>query len=811
MKELIISAKNGDPEAFGRLYESCRKAGLSIAKQFVKNDTDAEDMYQDAFLKAMENIDRFDENREFGPWLNTIIANTCKDFLGKKRPMNFTDMSDEETEFVDTIESTDVSSLPESVYVRKEMLQIVDGIVEMLPNEQKEATVLFYFKDFSVKQVAEYQNVSEDTVKSRLNYSRKKVEQATKDYEKKNGIKICIASVIPAILVLYFKNNAYAAQIEAALGALSVSSGAAVVAKAGTGALKAGTSAGKVAAAKGVAAAKTVAAGKIAAIAGAGIIATTGAGFAIHHLVEKTPNGYINDEGYYVFGTYEQDGDESNGPEPIEWEILDENENGTLLISRYVLDSVQYNETREEVTWENCSLRSWLNNDFYNTAFDDGMKASINTVTIDNEGNTLLGTLGGNDTSDKIFALSVSEILKYYNFNSYYTRSHPYIENGDIITALTGYSEQLIIPPTEYAISRGASHTTMTDNRYIESLPEYGYSDSCIGKTGSDWWLRTPSDYSQACVVGRFGRGGANSLATVEYTHTGVRPALYINSSIEIQEEPIAEEEKTVEEENTPKGYINDEGYYVFGTYEQDGDESNGPEPIEWEILDENENGTLLVSRYVLDCVQYHLAEGSLYCTDYEEYPDQAWWDQWDNLTWETCSLRSWMNNDFYNTAFDDEQKKNINTVTIINEDNQRFGTPGGNNTSDKIFALSVSEILKYYDFNTYYPETELGYSEQLIIPATEYAILRGVFRWSISNVHYTDETIYEALLKQGYSASCIGKIGSCWWLRTRGYAGADECIVDFNGKAGANCFTATGLHNQSDLVGVRPALYINR
>ena len=273
MKDIIISAKNGDPEAFGRLYESCRKAGISLAKQYVKNDTDAEDIYQDAFLKAMENIDRFDENREFGPWLNTIIANTCKDFLGKKRPMNFTDMSDEENEFVDTIASSDESSLPESMYVRKEMLQIVDGIVEMLPDEQKEATLLFYFKNYSIKQVAEYQHVSEDTVKSRLNYSRKKVEQATKDYEKKHGIKICAYSVIPAILVLYFKNSVYASQLDASLGALSASNGLSGAA------IKAGT------AAKTAAAAKTIAAWKIAAIAGAGIIAVTGVGFAIHHFV----------------------------------------------------------------------------------------------------------------------------------------------------------------------------------------------------------------------------------------------------------------------------------------------------------------------------------------------------------------------------------------------------------------------------------------------------------------------------------------------------------------------------------------------
>ena len=422
MKEIIISAKNGDSEAFGSLYESCRKAGLSIARQFVKNDTDAEDMYQDAFLKAMENIDRFDENREFGPWLNTIIANTCKDFLGKKRPMNFTDMSDEETEFVDTIESSDVSSLPESVYVRKEMLQIVDGIVGTLPNEQKEATVLFYFKDFSVKQVAEYQKVSEDTVKSRLNYSRKKVEQATKDYEKKHGIKICIASVIPAILVLYFKNSAYAAQFEAALSMLSASGAlpeAGIGAKAGMGAAKAGAVAGK------------VAAWKIAAIVVASAVAATGAGFAIHHFVtsgdreetviedsentseigsqtennipdesetsedvgiqeepvldeispvkEAIKNAQVGD--IIEIGSFEQDGDETNGAEPIEWQVLAEEDGKKLLLSKYVLmplgnlmvfpgDGVKY-------SWKECGIRTYLNGEFYESAFTDAEREQI--------------------------------------------------------------------------------------------------------------------------------------------------------------------------------------------------------------------------------------------------------------------------------------------------------------------------------------------------------------------------------------------------------------------------------------------------
>ena len=820
MKEIIISAKNGDSEAFGNLYESCRKAGLSVAKQYVKNDTDAEDMYQDAFLKAMENIDRFDENREFGPWLNTIIANTCKDFLGKKRPMNFTDMSDEETEFVDKIESSDVSSLPESVYVRKEMLQIVDGIVEMLPNEQKEATVLFYFKDFSVKQVAEYQKVSEDTVKSRLNYSRKKVEQATKDYEKKHGIKICIASVIPAILVLYFKNSAYAAQFEAALSMLSASS---ALTKAGIGALKVGTAAGK------------VAAWKIVAIVAAGAIAAIGAGFAIHHFVasgdrvktepinsekpsveseiqtentiqeepdeeeerlaeeEKTAVGYMNDEGYYVFGSYEQDGEESNGPEPIEWLILDENENGTLLLSRYVLDCVQFNTTKTEVSWESCSLRSWMNDDFYNAAFDDDEKASINTVIIKR-----------NNTSDRIFALDVFEERDYFGYYD------PWYSQSSFRGGLSP-----IAPPTKYAESKGVYTCDITDDVNIND--DYWLS----GETYSaHWWLRSlqsPSSSSDVMAC-NFTSDYGDCWQYVNREDIGVRPALYISDKLpwepETQAENAASEkpavveepevegpaiegpaivegpatEEGVAEEKRADGFINDEGYYVFGLYEQDGDVSNGPEPIEWEILDENENGTLLISRYILDCVQYNTED-----TD---------------VTWETCSLREWMNNDFYNAAFDDEMKSRINTVTLVNEDDPRYGTPGGNDTIDNIFCLSLSEILKYYSFNFYISNQWVGYSEALIIPATKYATDNGVFTYSITDSYYK-------MMLSSYSEDCVGKTGASWWLRTPGEHNKRTCIVEPYGKTGVNSSPFLGhslvVYNSADDFGVRPALYINK
>ena len=248
---------------------------------------------------------------------------------------------------------------------------------------------------------------------------------------------------------------------------------------------------------------------------------------------ERTPDGYINDEGYYVFGWYEQDGHENNGPEPIEWEILDENENGTLLISRYVLGYHRYNSEYTIVTWETCSLRNWLNDDFYNTAFDDNMKAKINTVTLVNEDNPYSGTPGGNDTNDKIFCLSLSELLRYYPFDYW---------DPD---GWHGFSQALITPPTEYVYRHGMGFTgTITNENYERTLSGFNYSTDCVGKGCAIWWLRTPSceGRSEACVVGCYGNAGAGFVAPsgtipnygidedkdVSWIN-GVRPALYIS------------------------------------------------------------------------------------------------------------------------------------------------------------------------------------------------------------------------------------------------------------------------------------------
>jgi len=227
-------------------------------------------------------------------------------------------------------------------------------------------------------------------------------------------------------------------------------------------------------------------------------------------------NSYVG--GIVIFGVYEQDGDLTNGPEPIEWEVLDINENGMLLVSKYVLDCVKYNTEYEDVTWEACTLRSWMNSDFYTTAFDAREQARINTTYVVNNDNSYYGTEGGNDTYDKVFCLSLDEILKYYPFNSWYSDYQ------------WGFCQRLVTEVTPYVVSRMEIAMQITNEDYNDYLAGVGYSTDVVGKEAAWWWLRSPGKYScSACLVYYFGIVGAyDSCYDIVFDYCGVRPALYV-------------------------------------------------------------------------------------------------------------------------------------------------------------------------------------------------------------------------------------------------------------------------------------------
>lgn len=117
------------------------------------------------------------------------------------------------------------------------------------------------------------------------------------------------------------------------------------------------------------------------------------------------------------FGFYEQDNDISNGAEEIEWLVLTVEGNRALLVSKYALDYQPYNTSYTSVTWENCTLRSWLNDTFYNKAFDLQYQGMIETTSVSADINTYYNTNSGNTTQDKVFILSIAEVKEYFANN----------------------------------------------------------------------------------------------------------------------------------------------------------------------------------------------------------------------------------------------------------------------------------------------------------------------------------------------------------------------------------------------------------
>ena len=116
-----------------------------------------------------------------------------------------------------------------------------------------------------------------------------------------------------------------------------------------------------------------------------------------------------------IFGSYSHSGSMDGVKEPIQWQVLAVDRDRALVISKYGLVEKKYNEKYESVTWETCTLRTWLNVVFYSSAFSNTEKERIRQVRLSNPDNLKYGTKGGKDTTDRIFLLSIDEAGMYFN------------------------------------------------------------------------------------------------------------------------------------------------------------------------------------------------------------------------------------------------------------------------------------------------------------------------------------------------------------------------------------------------------------
>ena len=192
------------------------------------------------------------------------------------------------------------------------------------------------------------------------------------------------------------------------------------------------------------------------------------------------------------FGNYEQDNNSSNGKEKIEWLVLEKDGDKALVVSKYALDCKPYNTENADMTWETCSLRKWLNNDFLNAAFSETEQGQIVSATVTADKNPSYSTSPGNDTTDRVFLLSIPEANKYFKTDNERTCG-----------------------VTEYAAAQGA-YTS--------------YSYSAGGKAACWWWLRSPGNYSNRAVRVRYD-GSILNRGYENDTLSAVRPAMWVDLS----------------------------------------------------------------------------------------------------------------------------------------------------------------------------------------------------------------------------------------------------------------------------------------
>ncbi len=118
-----------------------------------------------------------------------------------------------------------------------------------------------------------------------------------------------------------------------------------------------------------------------------------------------------------TLGSYEQDNNLYNGTEKIEWIVLERDGNKALVISKYCLEQMPFNNTLAPVTWENCTIRKWLNNDFLNKAFSTEEKLSI-LISDVRYPDDVDHEEPAKTTQDRIFLLSENEALMYFDSDS---------------------------------------------------------------------------------------------------------------------------------------------------------------------------------------------------------------------------------------------------------------------------------------------------------------------------------------------------------------------------------------------------------
>jgi len=167
----LIQAQKGDSQAFTYLVETYQRPVYNLCYRMLMNAEDAEDASQETFLRVYKSLKRYDNKRAFSTWLLSIAAHYCIDQIRKSRYK------------VVSVEDLPVANLPdlspgvESKISRKEEQRKIRAVLDILDPVDRAAVVMYYWYDFSYKEICQALSLTQSAVKSRLHRARRAMAQ----------------------------------------------------------------------------------------------------------------------------------------------------------------------------------------------------------------------------------------------------------------------------------------------------------------------------------------------------------------------------------------------------------------------------------------------------------------------------------------------------------------------------------------------------------------------------------------------------------------------------------------------------------
>ena len=198
IKELVLSAKNGNKKAFDKLYELTSNEVWFTCISLLKDEENAKDIMQETYITAFLKLDTLKDEEKFCGWLTAIATNKSKNKLKGKVEYQI----DDEVLIAET--ETDELMLPEEYINKAEKRKVLLQIIEdTLSFNQYQVVLMFYFNELSIAEIAQALEISEGTVKSRLNSSRAKMKTAIEDYENKSGDRLHGVVFVPFFTTIF--------------------------------------------------------------------------------------------------------------------------------------------------------------------------------------------------------------------------------------------------------------------------------------------------------------------------------------------------------------------------------------------------------------------------------------------------------------------------------------------------------------------------------------------------------------------------------------------------------------------------------